>query len=115
MGDMADNAAGKYFRTRNVNPAVGSQSAYKQAQRWIKECTESHRDCQSLKLGPLPTRVIDVHSFSASGDPRLLITEGLEAPYTALSYFWGSKQPGHFGGNNASNNCCSPPAGVTRE
>jgi hypothetical protein len=93
MADIADNPAGNYFRTRDVNPAVGSQSAYEQALRWMKECTESHSDCQSPKIGPLPTRVIDVHSFSVNGDPRLFITEGLEAPYAALSYCWGAKQP----------------------
>lgn len=93
MADLGDNPAAKYFRTRNVNALVGSRAAYEQAQSWIKECTESHKDCQRPKLGPLPTRVIDVNSLSLAGSPRLLVTEGLEAPYAALSYCWGSKQP----------------------
>jgi Heterokaryon incompatibility protein (HET) len=92
-GAMADNPASKYFRTRDVNPYIGSPSAYEQAHRWIKECCESHIDCPKRTVGPLPTRVIDVQSLSASGDPRLFITERLEAEYATLSYCWGSEQP----------------------
>jgi hypothetical protein len=90
---MADNPSSRYFRTRDVNPAVGSASAYGQAHCWIRECTESHVDCPRRKVGKLPTRVVDVQPLNANGDSRLLITNELEAEYATLSYCWGSEQP----------------------
>jgi hypothetical protein len=88
-----DNSAGRYFRTRDINPVVDSQSAYERARKWIEECSESHQDCLKPEIGPLPSRVIDVEPLKNNDDPRLLITEGIKAPYVALSYCWGSNQP----------------------
>ena len=53
-------------------------------------CSKSHRLCRTDVVPQLPTRVLDV---CHQPDPRLFCSEGLAAPYIALSHSWGSSQP----------------------
>lgn len=53
----------------------------------MKDCAENHALCKPSTTATLPTRVIDVRAEGQ--DPRLVITNGREGQYVALSYCWG--------------------------
>ncbi|KAF6814009.1 heterokaryon incompatibility protein [Colletotrichum plurivorum] len=55
-------------------------------QERMQECRESHKLCNIPRSRKMPTRVITV---DVDKQPRLLITNGLQEPYIALSYCWG--------------------------
>lgn len=73
---------------------TGSQRSLSLAKYWLQTCVEDHHDC-SVYCGTcptlLPTRVLYLGSIAADEDPVLQISNGLMAPYVALSYCWGKK------------------------
>ncbi|KAK1984378.1 heterokaryon incompatibility protein [Colletotrichum cereale] len=52
----------------------------------MRKCKASHKLCKP-RSSEMPTRVLAVGK--ASQKPRLIITNGLQEPYLALSYCWG--------------------------
>lgn len=52
----------------------------------MKECRDSHKLCNMPNSRTMPTRVI---TLDTDRSPRLLVTNGLQEPYIALSYCWG--------------------------
>lgn len=69
---------------------VGSQRAYELATSSLADCIKNHTSCPKPDPGTiLPTRVIDCKHLSR---PKLLLSRGITAPYTALSYVWGEGQ-----------------------
>ncbi|GKT47878.1 uncharacterized protein ColSpa_08059 [Colletotrichum spaethianum] len=52
----------------------------------LRKCKASHKLCKPRSL-EMPTRIIAVGK--ASQKPRLIVTNGLQEPYMALSYCWG--------------------------
>ncbi|KAF5485138.1 Heterokaryon incompatibility protein 6, OR allele [Colletotrichum siamense] len=60
------------------------------ARSHFEECRKFHKLCAVQRSKAMPTRVIAVGDTSRP--PRLLVTEGLEEPYLALSYCWGPSQ-----------------------
>ncbi|KAK2772264.1 heterokaryon incompatibility protein [Colletotrichum kahawae] len=60
------------------------------ARSHFEECRKSHRLCAVQRSKAMPTRVIAVGDKNRS--PKLLLTNGLEKPYLALSYCWGPSQ-----------------------
>jgi len=57
---------------------------------WIDTCKSSHSRCRQKTRALLPTRVIDVVPVSGSQNPRLVVTNGQQEDYVALSHCWGS-------------------------
>lgn len=57
----------------------------------VDECLHSHSLCQSQsgRRKSLPTRVLDVGRAGSSGNPYLILTEGITGTWSALSYCWG--------------------------
>ncbi|KAK2033894.1 heterokaryon incompatibility protein [Colletotrichum zoysiae] len=78
-------AALKYierFSTADHDPNL-----YVQLAGWrMKRCKASHKLCKP-RSSEMPTRVIAVGQ--AGQNPRLMVTNGLQEPYLALSYCWG--------------------------
>ncbi|KXH45627.1 hypothetical protein CSIM01_09696 [Colletotrichum simmondsii] len=84
----------------------GSSEAFGLVQRWYDTCKTNHQDCNEAFTGPetslaksgsstvplLPTRVLDVGPADGSGEPKLLVTNGVHAPYAALSHCWGKQR-----------------------
>ncbi|KUJ24682.1 HET-domain-containing protein [Mollisia scopiformis] len=54
---------------------------------WLSLCNRSHHCYQGEHS--FPTRVVDVSGSS----PRLVIGDGIDAPYITLSHCWGNVQP----------------------
>jgi len=61
-------------------------------ERCIEQCARNHGDrrCGDNKIKPLPTRVLDVGSETTP--PRLVVGDGAQAQYIALSHCWGLAQ-----------------------
>ena len=60
---------------------------------WVTECTANHSRCGNFERGqepPLPTRVIDVGLQSGPQVPRIIVTNGVQSHYVALSHCWGT-------------------------
>jgi len=58
------------------------------AERWLKECTESHLQCKRRSGSRLPTRVLDIGSEGGLIEPRIITTQGRRDEYVALSHRW---------------------------
>ncbi|CAH0057353.1 unnamed protein product [Clonostachys solani] len=69
---------------------TGSERSLAVAKAWMERCETEHETCRRLKLGKLPTRVIEISSDSHP--PRIHISVGEQIPYVALSYCWGADQ-----------------------
>ncbi|OIW26873.1 HET-domain-containing protein, partial [Coniochaeta ligniaria NRRL 30616] len=72
--------------------STGSPKSLKLVKEWLDTCIEEHPRCASFcgtRSLPLPTRVIDVGSATSNKDPVLLVSNGISAPYVALSHCWG--------------------------
>ena len=79
---------------RPVNPEMGTEASVNVVQEWIRQCTQSHKNCPAKESVPqLPTRVIDVGDIGDAQEPRVLVTNGRFAQYACLSYCWGGPQP----------------------
>ena len=79
---------------------------------WRRECDSSHPNCNQIGARPqLPTHIIDVGSSDDSRGPYLLISNGTQGEYIALSHVWG----GHISLRTLSSNidahCSSIPLG----
>jgi Heterokaryon incompatibility protein (HET) len=89
---MIGDAAADLISTRPLTEDPGSEESFHQAKKWIENCCSSHDSCP--KPGnTLPTRVVDVGDLRSNQPPILFISNGAEAPYTALSYCWGEPPP----------------------
>jgi hypothetical protein len=84
LGDEAAN----YIGTGDFVRHRVSFADYNVASEWINKCA-GHEFCRKQEEIVLPTRVIDC---SQPEKPRLLITNGLQGFYAALSYVWGGRQ-----------------------
>jgi len=58
--------------------------------RWILRCQQKHENCQTSPNTALPTRVLDLGDGLLPRKIKILTTNGLVAPYIALSYCWGN-------------------------
>ncbi|MCJ1386129.1 hypothetical protein MMC17_009255 [Xylographa soralifera] len=88
-----DDPAAACIRRRPDNYDLSSDLTYAKVISWIQECTESHPDCKSPAVRPMPTRVIDVGSCDGSREPFVYESNGESGEYITLSYCWGSSQP----------------------
>lgn len=61
--------------------------------RWLHDCASEHPACPDTTSAPLPTRVLDVRSGSATGDVKLKCTNHERGDFIALSYCWGGVVP----------------------
>ena len=84
LGDEAAN----YIGTGESVRCSVSFADYNVISEWINTCA-GHKFCRKQEQVVLPTRVIDC---SQPKTPRLLITNGLQGFYAALSYVWGGRQ-----------------------
>lgn len=89
----ATDPAAKFVTARKLQPNVSSDSAIKQCQEWLDDCTSSHEQCRKPAASQLPTRVVDVSPTECSDKPRVLETRGKIDEYLTLSYCWGKQQP----------------------
>lgn len=76
----------------NYDQGTGSAQALATARFWLDECLRDHDMCNEIyKHGrPLPSRVINVGDDEVG--PFVCAGSGIDAPYLALSYCWGSSQ-----------------------
>ncbi|KAK7440868.1 heterokaryon incompatibility protein [Colletotrichum acutatum] len=74
--------------TRLLTPS-GSSEAFGLVQRWPED---SLANSHSSIVPALPTRVLDIGPADGSGEPKLLVTKGINAPYAALSHCWGKER-----------------------
>lgn len=88
---LADPAA-SCVTARELDHIVFSRKATSQISQWLSDCSQ-HPDCPQREAKPLPTRVIDVGE-ERNSSVRLLETGHSLGEYVALSYCWGSDQPG---------------------
>ncbi|KAG2035011.1 heterokaryon incompatibility protein-domain-containing protein [Suillus americanus] len=86
--DPDDNAAA-FVPGRKLVWQIASPRAFKFALDCLAQCTLRH-DCPKSQETSLPTRVIDC---SDPERPKLVLTEGMQGFYAALSYVWGEPQP----------------------
>ncbi|KAF1811629.1 HET-domain-containing protein [Eremomyces bilateralis CBS 781.70] len=71
---------------------TGSQKTMDLLRTWLEMCIANHPDCTkycSQKSSTPPTRVLDVGSKGTADDPKLFVSNGINAPYLALSHCWG--------------------------
>ncbi|KAK0642899.1 heterokaryon incompatibility protein-domain-containing protein [Cercophora newfieldiana] len=66
-----------------------AHSCLQQIRVWLQDCIHHHSECRQSEPGRLPTRVIDVGA-SIDATPCLYVSKGETAPYTTLSYRWGT-------------------------
>ncbi|CCL99822.1 uncharacterized protein FIBRA_01846 [Fibroporia radiculosa] len=85
-----DDPAAACISGRNVMWQVGSDRAFELASKRIAECDKSHPSCPKLHPIELPTRVVDCKDLQKL---KLVITNGRQGSYVALSYVWGEPQP----------------------
>jgi hypothetical protein len=82
---------------RPMNLFPGSEQSHSMAQYWLKTCLESHTQCAKPRGDFMPTRLLEIEQFhDQTYYPRLRLRETFGrdfAPYAALSYCWGGKQP----------------------
>jgi hypothetical protein len=69
---------------------TGSDASFVQATRWLQNCTQYHKICGPDVKHSLPTRVIDVSSFSGV---KVYETRQEEGRYVCLSHCWGTSRP----------------------
>ncbi|KAH9230866.1 hypothetical protein K456DRAFT_1897614 [Colletotrichum gloeosporioides 23] len=75
--------------------STNSASTWSMIDGWMKECTESHQECQQPEFTASyrPTRLLEINESNS-----FRLVQGSECPagirYAALSYCWGSK-PAH--------------------
>ncbi|KAF4867856.1 hypothetical protein CGCSCA1_v013050 [Colletotrichum siamense] len=74
----------------DIAPSLNLERCLELCKRWITACEQEHPQCQSDRVQPLPTRVLDL------GQPGLPVNVRLYEPlpsskacYIALSYCWG--------------------------
>ncbi|KAG2341855.1 HET-domain-containing protein, partial [Suillus weaverae] len=84
-----DETAAAFVPGRKLVWEVASPRAFKLALDCLAQCTLRH-DCPKPQETSLPTRVIDC---SDPERPKLVLTEGVQGFYAALSYVWGEPQP----------------------
>ncbi|MCJ1245679.1 hypothetical protein MMC30_002883 [Trapelia coarctata] len=71
----------------------GSPESVGRIQTWLRSCIQSHPECKSAEIFPLPKRVVYVGSNSLTDPPRLYEAGSVErTPYAALSHCWGLDQ-----------------------
>jgi hypothetical protein len=56
---------------------------------WLQDCSRFHGSRCGSTVSVLPTRVLDVGDEVDGSTVKLYLTQGEEAPYTALSHCWG--------------------------
>ena len=76
---------------RNIGSNSGGPDCIDFVRRQIQECEDYHKDCPGAIIPALPTRILDLGTYST--DIKLVQSEGLCGKYAALSHCWGS--PGH--------------------
>ncbi|RDW85173.1 hypothetical protein BP6252_02763 [Coleophoma cylindrospora] len=72
-----------------LDPDLGSQLNHDIARSWLDDCLKLHSSCSAHVQSVLPTRVIDVGSHDGALNPRLVLSNGAEGRYAALSHCWG--------------------------
>jgi hypothetical protein len=71
----------------NVSTDPLSKPALDLARSWIRQCQESHLNCEQLLKHTLPPRLVDVTGSS----PRLTQSPAAGNRYVALSHCWGDE------------------------
>ncbi|OTA91739.1 hypothetical protein M434DRAFT_22280 [Hypoxylon sp. CO27-5] len=85
----AEDKAAEYVTARPLRTDVGSEAAFCQIERWLREC-EGDKCCPSPHTEAiLPTRIIEV-SPPEQAEPRILESRGTKGIYATLSYCWGA-------------------------
>jgi hypothetical protein len=74
-----------------VNHDLSSAANSRLARGWLEECRTTHKSCLREITPELPSRMVDVGHAAGSSPLRLFCTNGLRAPYVALSHCWGGK------------------------
>ncbi|KAI0438505.1 heterokaryon incompatibility protein-domain-containing protein [Xylaria telfairii] len=84
------SAAGTILRGRDSSWSGDDRERTITTKKWLENCYKYHPRCGGRDAMPLPTRVIDLGDPDNKSRPKLLITNGLEGRYVALSYCWGT-------------------------
>ncbi|KAF2177851.1 HET-domain-containing protein, partial [Zopfia rhizophila CBS 207.26] len=88
-----DDPAARFIPDRPPTTAIGSESSFDLARKWLHECHENHKECPK-SVGILPSRVLDIGARFPIRSVKLHWTEeGESGRYAALSYCWGGLQP----------------------
>ncbi|KAK7422808.1 hypothetical protein QQX98_001369 [Neonectria punicea] len=81
-----------------LDTSTGSEKTYTQIRHWVKNCTETHRQCarRHTDRSLVPTRLLDLGPGDSSWPShlvRLIVTKpDFREPYLTLSHSWGQKQ-----------------------
>ena len=83
----------EHLLARAVQSNSGFETSLSLAASWLTEYITMHQICSSIsrKNRSLPTRVIDVGSGSPPRNPHLVLTDGKQGSWAALSYCWGGE------------------------
>ncbi|KAK0124819.1 hypothetical protein ONS96_008700 [Cadophora gregata f. sp. sojae] len=73
----------------SIDQNAVSEETLSRACSWLKECTEHHLDCDTVREVELPTRLIKVGGTDKK--PRLVITRDMRGKYATLSHCWGAE------------------------
>ena len=73
----------------NISTNLMDRALIQRIGRWMARCSLEHNICRHMISDhSLPTRVIEI---CGSRKVRVMETRGMKAPYSCLSYCWGSK------------------------
>ena len=79
-----------------LNPAPGSEESFDLIKTWIRDCDETHAECETLRdkysQQQYPARLSDVGSVNSVEIRICTTTPGSRERYSALSYCWGGEQ-----------------------
>jgi hypothetical protein len=89
----AENIVSKLVTARPLQHEINSDQAFERITQWLQLCA-AHPECAPSVESPLPTRLIELGTKQTGGSIRLSSTKGSHGKYAALSYCWGSRQPG---------------------
>ena len=87
--------ADRQLRIKRRAPSINrvSEACIARLQAWISDCVTCHHGCQLDAPPRLPSRVIDVGSIDGKIEPRLVLSNGENEMYAALSHCWGLPSP----------------------
>ncbi|RDL35768.1 uncharacterized protein BP5553_06380 [Venustampulla echinocandica] len=78
---------------------LDTPAAVQEMRTWLAEC-RLHDCCPLDNDVVLPTRVIEISPAASPDSPRILVTNGCQGQYAALSYCWGKRPYGHLQNSN---------------
>ncbi|KAF2802150.1 HET-domain-containing protein, partial [Mytilinidion resinicola] len=94
-----NNIAASLVTAQPRQTILDTPAAVQEMRTWLADCRL--HDCCPLKNDVvLPTRVIEVSPAASPDNPRILVANGSQGQYAALSYCWGERPYGHLQNSN---------------